>query len=911
MVIPGQAGAAGIVGGEAGDPALPVGEGPVGLWDESFTFSAYSAPVELTVLVDFVRDEFDLQVIYTDNGLVGQTVVFNTPITVNRRDVLRFLNMLLAQRDYVMIQDPIGFFIVQPKGTVLPAVGTGALYPTRIIPTPGIRPSSLSAIIQGLVQLGRAAPAGGAGGGSAITYLDDLGVIIINDSPNVTRMVEDMIGQLVAERQSITFHRIEVHNIAASSARERILELLAGGASQPRAAAGAAQAPQAAGQPAAPVALGSSLSNMGERLTIDLSSNSLLFRGREDEADLVRDLLMLVDVESSLITRWFPVGTSTSEAVAAEGRRLQLGDVTTFTADGGAGAAGRAQPGAVGGGGELAGSGFVLYPDSGGFVYRGTARQQARVEALVVQLRDLSASEEIVYEFYKLKHGKSAEIAATLQDLISSSASAGRSPLLGRNLGAGQQGRQSSTNTRDRQARGERQQPQPGQVGQAAGGEGTVSDLTGEDVFVIADEPNNQVVVKAPLKLQPQIKRLIDKLDLRRPQVYIEAQIIAITDSQNFRLAVEAQAIIGQWAYNTNFGLSTFGTDGSLDGTKDVLTNLAGLTTALIRSKYVPFVVNALQNNTGARIVATPQVLVDDNVEAEVRAEDQQPTLTTSQGTSTTQQSFGGFESAGPRLIVTAQISEGGYMKLNYEITLSAFQGDPISPGVPPARQENTIRAESVTVPSDSTIVVGGLTFQSNQDIVVKVPLLGDIPLLGTLFRDTRKNDRKTTFFVFITPKIMRDPNFADLRLMTLGPLKDSELPSDWPEPSAERMEFARPSVLEPAGSRYPLQPERSDPVLPSTPPATSRMPQGAPATGTPAFGAPAENAAGAAPENGGRSSGSVEPAIDILDVPPAGSEVERMEPAGVQAPSSASPNGSPQRATPVRRATRPAGSDR
>ena len=159
-------------------------------------------------------------------------------------------------------------------------------------------------------------------------------------------------------------------------------------------------------------------------------------------------------------------------------------------------------------------------------------------------------------------------------------------------------------------------------MGQAAGGEGTVSDLTGEDVFVIADEPNNQVVVKAPLKLQPQIKRLIDKLDLRRPQVYIEAQIIAITDSQNFRLAVEAQAIIGQWAYNTNFGLSTFGTDGSLDDTKDVLTNLAGLTTALIRSKYVPFVVNALQNNTG-RDVATPQVLVDDNVEAEVRAEDQ------------------------------------------------------------------------------------------------------------------------------------------------------------------------------------------------------------------------------------------------------------------------------------------------
>lgn len=897
---PGQAAAAGALQGQPGDPAFPVGEGPIGLQDEYFTFSAYSAPVDLTVLVDFVRDEFDLQVIYMDNGLVGQTVVFNTPITIHRDDVLRFLNTLLAQRDYVMVQDALGYYTVQPKGTVPPGGNPrDPLSATRIIPTPGIRPSSLSAIIQGLLQVGRASPSAGAGGGSAVTYLDDLGVIIIHDSPAITTMVQEMIGRLVEERQSLGMRRIEVHNIAASSARDRILELLSGGSSTPRLSAPiAAQGQQNANQQVAPTSLSSSLSNIPERLTVDLSSNSLIFRGREDEADYVRELLELVDVESSLITKWYPVGSSTADAVAAEGRRLQLGDSVMFTADQGAasgGIASRGQPaGLPGAAADLAGSGFVIYPDSGGFVYRGTAQQHARVDMLVAQLRDLSASEEIVYEFYKLKHGTAEEIAATLQDLISSTSSAGRSPLLGRNLGSNQP-RQSSSNTRDRERA--RNNDQPAQPGAAAGGaEGAVSDLSGEDVFVIADEPNNQVVVKAPLKLQSQIRRLIDKLDLRRPQVYIEAQIISITDSQNFRLAVEAQGIIGQWAYNTNFGLSSFGTGGSFDGPKDVATDLAGLTTALIKSKYVPFVVNALQNNTDARIIATPQLLVDDNVEAEVRAEDQQPTLTTSQGTSTTQQSFGGFESAGPALTVTAQISEGGYMKLNYEIILSAFQGDPISPGVPPARQENTIRAESVTVPSDSTIVVGGLTFESNQDIVVKVPLLGDIPLLGTLFRDTRKNDRRTTFYVFITPKIMRDPTFADLRLMTLGPLKDTDLPSDWPQPEAERMELARPPVLEPVMFDAPTQGPANDPRL--APDATTPPPsQPAPSVIELGADAPAGAMADVPPPEALPS-----PAVDVIDIPPA------AEPKPATTEPAAEPKADQQtpRATPVRR-TKPA----
>ena len=810
----------------AGTAAVPLTPG--GLSGDYFTFSSFSEPIDLAELVDFVQSELKLQIIKTDAGLRGQTVVMSTPVTLHKDDVLRFLVMLLELRDYTMVQDRSGVYIIQDKSKPISGIARGELSPTRIIPTPGIRPSTLTAVITGLVTNARGAT-GAPAPQNSISFLDDLGVIVINEAPRVTRVVEDFVAQVVRDRAEVKFHRIPVVNIAASSAKDRILEML-GVAS--RFSGGVPNQPQ--GQPQ-PQAIGSafsgSLTNLSERLVVDQGSNSLFFRGRDDEKDQVGELLTLVDVISTLVTKWYPVGNATTDAVAAEGRRLQLGDSITFQPNEGSAGAGGTNRAAVpnpniqnlaggaGGSQEIAGSGFILYPDSGGFVYRGTPEQHNRVNWLIDQLKELSKSEEVVYEFYKLKHGKSEEIATTLQDLISSTQSASSSPLLGSNLGTN-----SRNNSRDRNSRNRTAQntPQPSNTG-GIGGEGSVGDIDGEAVFVIADEPNNQVVVKAPLKLQPQIRRLIEKLDLRRPQVYIEAMIVAVSDSENFRLAVEAQGIIGQWAFNTNFGLgslttttgsgSSETTTGGITSRKNVETDLAGLTTAIVRSKDVPLVINALQNNTNARIVAKPQLLVDDNVEAEVQSRDQQPTTESNQGTSTTTTSFSGYEDAGPRLRVTPQISEGGYMKLEYEIEISSFQGDPQSPGVPPAKQTNTISSESVTVPSDSTIVVGGLTQEAVNDIVIKVPLLGDIPIIGVLFRDTRKNTRNITFFVFITPRIMRDPSFADLRLLTRGPLQTVNAEDLWPQAEAEKAE-----LLDPRWNRPESSTELESPATGGTP---------------------------------------------------------------------------------------------
>ena len=300
--------------------------------------------------------------------------------------------------------------------------------------------------------------------------------------------------------------------------------------------------------------------------------------------------------------------------------------------------------------------------------------------------------------------------------------------------------------------------------------------------------------MKAPAKLQGQFRQLIGKIDLRRSQVYIDCKIIVISESDSFRLAIEAQQIIGQFAFNTNFGLGSLTTSstgtppttsGGITSRKNVATGLGGLTSALIRSKDVPLVINALASNIDSRIVATPQLLVDDNEEAEISSLDQQPTGTTTQPTNGQQISgFQDYQSAGPRLTVKPQISEGGYLRLEYDIELSAFQGAG-SGNLPPPKIENKIKSK-VMVPTDATIVVGGLKFEQTGSTVLKVPLLGDIPLLGNLFKDQSKSGRTSTLYVFITPKIMRDPTFADLRLLTRAPLADSSLSAEYPAPRPE-----------------------------------------------------------------------------------------------------------------------------
>lgn len=798
--------------------------------------------VDLNVLVDYIAKELDLQIIIQDGNLLGQKVFLPTPIRVPEDQVLRLLNLLLEQKGFTLKRDAgTGIYFISQTGDVDALPGADQFSTTRVIPTQGLRPSSLAQPIAVLgVTSGQGSPGVQPRGPAAqIAYLDDLGLILMTGTARQTALVEGLVQRLVHEQSLIRFQRLELRHVAASYARDRVLELegVGSGVQRPQVRVAPGANPGNQPNPAVLGATGTTLLNLEDRLTVDPQGNALLFRGRPDEISELTRRLEIVDVPNALISRWYGVGRA-ALAVAQEGGRQALGDVTTeqggildVSGQFSRGFSG-SQVGALGqipgqrAGGGLQGTGFVVFPEAGGFMYRGTESQHAQVQRLIDSLSELTSAELVVVEFYKLRHADATEVEEIINNLLNNQQGTGSSDLLGRDLARG--------GARDRRSRTNAsplvQQGQPGadgqpQAGADGAGEGDISAVRAtEDTFVLADEANNQVVVKAPKRMQPQFARLIERLDLRRPQVYIDAKIVAITGSDDFRMAFETQIVAGQFGLNTDFGLGDPGNNILAPKTVPGSVGPFNLTAAVVRSDFVPVLLTVLQSNTNSRILSTPQLLVDDNEEAEVISVNREPygAISRDPGAGADIITQGGEAEAGTTLRIKPQISEGGYLNLEYEIELSSFTGQPRE-GLAPPSQVNNIRSDSVTVPSDTTIVVGGLTFTSDVNTVFKIPLLGDLPLLGHLFRDTSVSKTTTTLYIFITPTIMRDPNFTDLRLLTRGPAAEAGVAVDLPHQGAVRID-----ILDRTARPVAPPPMLEAPVSPSTPGRPEDEPVGA-----------------------------------------------------------------------------------
>lgn len=819
--------------------------------DGKFRFGPYAEGIKVKFLIESILDFSRIpNVIVTDRAIVDREVVLTQEIVLPVDKLVDFLVILLEQNGATLVKEGELHFI-KNRNEIEANIENDRLATTQIIPTRGLRPSSLQQAIQialrgaggggggGAPPVPGQPPAQGGGGGGSIAFLDDLGAILMTDTPRRIAQVTRMVNLLVAEQEKQDIERFEVKHVSATAARQRLLELLgrpgAGRPNDPIAAAREQALAQAQGLPGSAATTGQAFSNIADRLVPDAKSNVLIFRGREDETAFIRKLLAVVDTPNQLKGKFYPAG-SFSEQLATLGRNEGLGEIVTLAstnsatrrgAGGGIDLAALTNPSSLLGGQAgaaqqptgIGGPIFVIDPDGRGFMFFGTDEQHTRVAELAKSFAEFSSRTEVVFEYYKLKHARAEDAAEVIRGLITNQVPSGS--LLGRNSrdrsdrssGRNESGSGSNRNrNRDFSSSG-------GSLfgGGGAGGTGgtSLAGLTSdagalqaaEDVFVLPDVANNQIIVKAPKPLQPQFKKLIDKLDLRRPQVYLDAKIVSVSATDSMRLAVETQLINAAGTggvVNTNFGLGSLpaaaaGTQPIL-GTKSVNATLTGLTAAIIKSDQVPVILRAIANTGDTQLLATPQLLVDDNETAEVSSLDQRPTTTTSIGSAGQQNTttFAGFEPAGPRLTVTPRISEGNYLHLEYDIELSSFNGDPPFQGVPPPKTENRINS-IVSVPSDSTIVVGGLTFEQKDNTVIKIPLLGDIPIIGQLFRDQTWSTNNRVLYVFITPRIMRDPSFADLRLLTEGP--NGQIPGRMREGLPESVPAVIPIV---PASRFP-----------------------------------------------------------------------------------------------------------
>lgn len=737
--------------------AQPVSEQP----EETISFSAFSEPMELTTLINFVGDQMGINIVV--KGSPEGEVAFNAPVEVPKSRLIDLLDAMLDQYNFTVTFEPAtGFYIVQPTGDVKPVFGD-VLATTKIIETPNIKPSLLVGALQATLSGPNATGGTNQQGTNAIQAVDELGVLIINARSRDIERIEAMVEKLIQRDQEQEYIRFELDHLAAPTALNRVVGLVGGNSGGTGLNFTGGNNNRGGNQNNNQNLLtldGGTLSNIGERITVDPQGNALIFRGTNNEIERVRSLLGVIDVANTLEPRNYFAGASASQIADIAKRRglgevILIEDTTTnqFTGFNNF----NNQNNQFGTTSDEGQGGPVMVVDTtrGNIIYYGTAEQQAQLAALLEELK--TEDERVVIRHYKLDHTDALTVTDLLNSIIKGESQTGDSDIL-----SGAQGRTNRGFINGFPVFGD----EPGA-------------FDPDKITITADESNNQVVINAPIKQQESVEILISELDQQRPQVYIEAMIVSIADNQDYTLAFETQLNRGDFSLGTNFGLSS--RDNFTDP-KTVSPSLSGLTQALISTDAVPLIINATQTNTDVRILSTPQLLVNDNQESEIVSIEEQPYSEVTSGTNggDALEGFGGYAEAGTTLRVTPSISKAGFIRMEYYVELSNFIGIG-SDGLPPATNRRTVEG-GVTVPSNGTIVLGGITVDDVRDTIVKVPFVGDIPLVGELFRRTNKVNNQSKLYVFLTPRIMTDPNFNDLKLFSQGPQAEMQVEDHLPE---------------------------------------------------------------------------------------------------------------------------------
>ncbi len=750
-------------------------------FEPMISFGVFSEPIELTTLIDYVGSSLNINIVI--KGSPTGEIVFNAPIQVPRSKLIDLLDAMLEQYAFTISYEPDSkFYIVQPLTDLKPSMGTDRAT-TRIIPTPNIKPSLLVTALN--ATLGTTTGTNAANKAGAIQAVDELGVLIVNAPPRDIRRVEQMVEEFIRLDDDQQYIRFELDHLSAPTALDRAVGLVGGSSSSQ---GSAPRVNQNNGQPSAIPSTGSSLSNLSERITIDPQGNALIFKGTESEIGRVRKVLSVIDVPNTLTPKNYFAGSSAgSIADIAKGRGLgevilieSQSDANPFNSFGNQNQQFGQQVNNVGQGGPV----MVVDTERGSIIYYGTDDQQAQLSALLKELK--TDDERIAREIYKLDHTDALVMEDLLNGIMFGESQTGESDLL-----QGTAGR--NNNNR-------------GFFGGVQFGEGDASSFDPNEITITAYEDANQIIIRAPINQQSEIEKLINDLDVQRSQVYIQAMIVSVADNEDFTLAFETQINAGQYSAATNFGLSSAGD--TFTDPRNVASNLGGLTQAVIMSEYVPIIVNATQTNTEARILSRPQLLVNDNVESTIMSTEEQPYSEVTQGTNggDSLEGLGGYVEVGTTLTVTPSISSSGFVRLEYSVELSNFVGI-AQEGLPPGTNRRTLEG-TVSVPSDATIVIGGITVDDIRDTVLKVPLLGDIPLLGELFKRTNNVNNKSKLYVFLTPRIMTDPNFNDLKLLSQGPQSDMDLEDSTPSLEPELiLAPGHSTVLPPAPANFDPEP--------------------------------------------------------------------------------------------------------
>lgn len=412
-----------------------------------------------------------------------------------------------------------------------------------------------------------------------------------------------------------------------------------------------------------------------------------------------------------------------------------------------------------------------------------TERAYLRILELIREL-DVPLEGEGRIHVHYVQHGDAEEIASTLSSLIGGTGGGGGRP-------AGR--------------------PPAGQQGAGGGGNAVASGALFEgEIRVTAHEPSNALVITSSLHDYASLRRVIERLDAPRRQVFIEAVIMELSVDRSRSLGISFHGGIADFPEDGSLTLlgSSAATSLAFPADQNSLTGLA----LGVRGPAIPesqqliglsvpafgVVLNALATSGDANVLSTPHIIAMDNVEAEISVGENVPLQTNlgfggglgglgglgrllggAQAAQGAQGAAGlaglaglagglsGFAGSVPRqdvgttLRITPHINDANEVRMEIQEEISS--ASPSTEGTLGVRSVSKRTAKTELVVRDGqTVVIGGLMRDEVQNTETKVPILGDIPVLGLLFRDQRRETRKRNLLLFLTPYVIRDS--SDLR---------------------------------------------------------------------------------------------------------------------------------------------------
>ncbi|MBP9905615.1 MAG: type II secretion system secretin GspD [Rhodoferax sp.] len=332
-----------------------------------------------------------------------------------------------------------------------------------------------------------------------------------------------------------------------------------------------------------------------------------------------------------------------------------------------------------------------------------------------------------------------------------------------------------------------------------------------------ADASTNALIITAPEPQYRQLRAVIDQLDARRAQVFVESLIAEVSVDKAAEFGIQWQSALGS-AGNSVIGLlgSNFGTAG-----KNIISLAAGAATGAVlparglnfgavkdtNGVYVlSFLARFLEDSGSGNVLSTPNLLTLDNEEAKIVIGQNVPFVTgqftnSSTGSSATVSPFQTIErkDVGLTLKVKPQISENGSVKLTIYQEVSSVLASTLNNVLGPTTNKRTIES-NVLVDDGNIVVLGGLLQDEYSGNTEKVPGLGDVPVLGNLFKSETRSRKKTNLMVFLRPVVVRDARDSERLSLDRYDMMRSGLKDNQPLPSS-------------------LVPVNDSPMLPSAPP--------------------------------------------------------------------------------------------